>query len=113
MTWQDLLDDTRKGLNDPSRVAWPDADLLARVNVTRRELYGMHPEAFCVSSVVVAIPSDPSESSLTSAIDFDTSWALAVINHVQWQCFMDDTDERQNVQQAQLHYDVWQRKVEP
>ena len=111
MTWQDLIDEARRGLNDPSKVAWPDPDILARVNNSRRELYGMHPEAFCVSSVVVAIPTDPGESDLASAIDFDTSWAFSVINHVQWQCLMDDSDERQNVQQAQRHFDVWQNKV--
>jgi len=111
MTWQDLLDEARKGLNDPSKVTWPDADLLTRVISTRRELFGLHPEAFCVSAVVTALPTDPSETSLTSSIDFDTSWVASVIHHIQWQCFMEDSDERQNIQQAQRHYDAWEKRV--
>lgn len=111
MTWTDLLSDIRTALNDPSKEHWGDTDLLQRVIATRQELYGPHPEAFYVSSVVTAIPSDPTEAQLTATIDFLPTWAEAVRAHVLWQCYMEDSDERQNVKLAEDYFAIWSRKV--
>lgn len=111
MTWTDLLTDTRKSLNDPSKEHWYDSDLLQRVILARNELYGVHPEAFYVSSVVTAIPADPTEDTLTATLDFLPIWAEAVRAHVLWQCYMDDSDERQNVKLAEDYFAIWSRKV--
>lgn len=111
MTWIDLLTDIRKALNDPSEVRWPDSDLLQRVIATRNELWGVHPEAFAVSTVATAIPTDPTEATLTATLDFLPVWAEAVKAHVLWQCYMDDSDSAQNAKLAEMHYAIWQRKV--
>lgn len=111
MTWQDLLDNIRKGLNDPTKVRWTDSDIVQKVNATRAELWGLHPEAFYVSSIVVALPSDPDDSNLGSSIDFTSTWTEAVMSHVMWQCYMDDSDETQNVKLAENRYAVWAKKV--
>ena len=111
MTWKDLLTDIRKALNDPSSSYWPDSDLLQRVIVTRNELWGLHPEAFAVSSVVTALPADPTENNLTATLDFLPTWAEAVRSHVLWQCYMDDSDVAQNSKLADGYYAIWQRKV--
>lgn len=111
MTWQAFLDDIRTGLADPDKVAWPDPALLTLVNNTRNELYGLHPEAFYVSSVVVALPADPTDASLTSAIDFLPTWAEAIKAHVRWQAYMEDSDERQNMALADHYFAVWAKKV--
>jgi hypothetical protein len=111
MTWQSLVDGIRARLNDPSKIRWNDADILDRINSTRNELYGSHPEAFYVSSVVTSIPEDPGEPSLQSSIDFLPVWAEAVKAHVCWQCYMEDYDERQNVKLAEDYYAVWAKTV--
>lgn len=111
MTWQDVLDKIRKGLNDPSKERWTDSDLIQRVNITRNELWGTHPEAFYVSSVVTAIPSDPDDQSFAVAIDILPTWVDALSCHVLWQCYFDDSDERQNVALADRYFAVWAKKV--
>lgn len=111
MTWQELLDEVRKGLNDPDKTHWSDADLLQRATVTRNELFGLHSEAFAVSTVVTAVPTAPSEASLTGTVDFNLTWKQAFVAHVRWQCYMDDSDERQNVALADKHFAIWSRAV--
>jgi hypothetical protein len=111
MTWQDLVNGIRKEINDPDQVRWSDGDILAAVILTRQELWGLHSEAFCVSSVVTEIPADPSDSSMTSTIDFLPTWAEAVRAHVLWQLFMEERDESQNVIQAENWFKVWLAKV--
>jgi hypothetical protein len=111
MTWKTLLTDIRKSLIDPDQIGWSDSDLLQRVIVARNELWGSHQEAFYVSSVITALPNDPTEDALNATIDFLPDWALAVKSHVLWQCYMDDSDERQNVALADRHFAIWTRKV--
>jgi hypothetical protein len=111
MTWQDLLDRIRDGLNDPSKIRWTDPSLLQRVNMTRDEMWADHKEAFAVSTVVTAIPTAPTELTLTSDIDFLPDWVMAVRAHVLWQVYMDDIDERQNVTLADKHFAVWAKKA--
>jgi hypothetical protein len=111
MTWKDLLTDIRKSLVDPDEIGWPDSNLLQRVIVARTELWGSHQEAFYVTSVVIDLPADPTEDTLTNTIDFLPDWAQAIKAHVLWQCYMDDADERQNVKLAEDYYAVWARKV--
>ena len=112
MTWQAFLDDIRTGLNDPDKTRWSDPDLLTLVNNTRNELYGLHPEAFYVSSVVVVLPTDPTDANLTSDIDFLAIWREAIKAHVRWQAYMEDSDERQNVKLAEDYFAVWAKKAQ-
>jgi hypothetical protein len=111
MTWQDLIDDIRLRLNDPSKNRWTDGEILDRINITRNELYGIHPEAFYVSSVVTSMPTDPNDSQLESTIDIMSIWVGAVMNHVLWQCYMDDSDATANGKLADTYFAVWAKKV--
>lgn len=111
MIWQELVDDIRKTINDPNKNRWSDGEILRRVVLTRNELWGIHPEAFCVSSVVTDIPADPTDASMTSVLDFLPIWAEAVRAHVLWQLYMDDRDEAQNTTNAEYWFGVWSRKV--
>jgi hypothetical protein len=111
MTWQDLIDDIRLRLNDPDKTRWSDGEILDRINVTRNELYGIHPEAFYVSSVVTSMPTDPNDSQLESTIDFLPVWVHSLMSHVLWQILMDEIDERQNIAQADRYFAVWAKKV--
>lgn len=112
MTRQEFIDDIRKAINDPDKVRWPDPDLVQRTNNTRVEMWGLHPEAFFVSSIVTALPSDWSDAALTSDIDFDRSWVQAAKAHVVWQFLMDETDDRQNVASADRNLAVWTMKAQ-
>lgn len=111
MTWQDVLDDIRQGLHDPSKERWSDSDLIQRVNVTRHELWGIRPEAFYVLSVVTDVPADPDDQSFEMTIDVLPTWVHALSCHVLWQCYFDDSDERQNVALADRYYAIWAKKT--
>ena len=111
MTWKDLLTDIRKSLIDPDEIGWSESDLLQRVILARIQLWSSHEEAFYVTSVVTDLPADPTENGLDITLDFMPDWVEAVKAHVLWQCYMDDSDERQNVKLAEDHYAIWTRKV--